>query len=117
MTDINSNFGGDVNKVQRMDYDRNPSVSSNEQEYSVPHKEINNLDNAHSALVGRSMVKKYSAAPKFDGKIVEKVKKDIAALDANYAKNKKSVAIEDLALQKGIPYDQAMKMGEEFRNA
>lgn len=117
MKDISSNFGGDVGKINGANFDRSSSVSSNEQIYSAPHKEIDNLDNAHSALVGRSMVHKYSAAPKFDGKIVENVKKDLAALDANYAKNKKSVAIEDLALEKGIPYEQAMKMGEEFRNS
>ena len=100
MTDISSSFGGDVGKIKGTDFDRNVPVSSGEQQYCAPHKEIDNLDNAHSALVGRSMVKKFSGAPKFDGKIVESVKKDLAALDANYAKNKKSVAIEDLALQK-----------------
>ncbi|MCR4880754.1 MAG: hypothetical protein K6A44_02225 [bacterium] len=118
MTDINSSsFGGDVGKIKGTDFDRNASVSSGEQVYSAPHKEIDNLDNAHAALVGRSMVKKYSGTPKFDGKLVASVKEDLAALDANYEKNKKSVAIEDLALQRGIPYEQAMKMGEEFRKA
>ena len=117
MTDINSNFGGDVSKIKGLDFERSASVSSNEEVYSAPHKEIENLDNAHSALVGRSMVKKYTKTPAFDGRVVASVKSDLAALDADYAKNKKSVAIEDLALQKGIPYEQAMKMGEEFRNA
>ena len=116
MKNIDNNFGGEISKIHGVSFERNTSVSGSEPVYSAPEKEIDDLGKAHSALVGRSMVKKFSAAPKFDGKIVANVKSDLAALNANYAKNKKSVAIEDLALSKGIPYEQAMKMGEEFRS-
>ena len=117
MTDINSNFGGDVSKTNGINVDRTSPLPSYEPVSSAAAgKEISNLDHAHSALVGRSMVKPYTPTPNFDGEIVKAVKKDLADLDANYAKNKKSVALEDLALEKGIPYDKAMKMGEEFRS-
>ena len=116
MKNIDNNFGGDISKIHGINFERSSSVSGSEPTYSAPEKEIDDLDKAHSALIGRSMVKKYSAAPKFDGKIVASVKSDLAELNANYAKNRKSVAIEDLALSKGISYEQAMKMGEEFRS-
>ena len=117
MKDIGSNFGGDIGKISETNFDRNSVAPSGGQIQNVPHKEIKNLDNAHSALVGRSMVKKMEKTPHFDGEIVAKVKKDLAELQTNYAKNKKAVAVEDIALAKGVPYDKALKMGEEFRKA
>lgn len=116
MKNIDGNFDGDINKIRGVNFDGSMPVSENgEQVYSAPRKEIDNLNNAHSALVGRSMVKKVQTAPKFDAKIVEAVKGDLAELDANYALNKKSVALEDMALEKGVPYDKAMKIGEILR--
>ena len=117
MKEIDGNYGGDIQKLRGINFEGGMPVSENAQVYSAPHKEIENLNNAHSALVGRSMVKKASKAPAFDEKIVESVKNDLAELDANYGKNKKSVMLEDVALSKGIPYEQAMKIGEEFRKA
>ena len=58
MKNIDSNFGGDVGKIKGVNFERSESVPINGQIYSAPQKEISNLDNAHSALVGRSMVKK-----------------------------------------------------------
>ena len=116
MTDINNNFGGDISKIHGVNFERNASVSGSEAAYSAPHKEIDDLDKAHSALVGRSMVKRYSKAQSFDGALVSRIKSDLTELDENYAVNRKSVSIEDAALSRGIPYDQALKMGETFRS-
>ena len=117
MKNIDSNFGGDVGKIKGVNFERSESVPINGQIYSAPQKEISNLDNAHSAVVGRSMVKKMTKTPHFDGELVSRVKEDLAELDANYATNKKAVALEDAALAKGVSYEKALKMGEEFRKA
>ena len=115
MKEIDGKFGGDVSKVRSVNFDGSTPVSENEQVYSEPHKTIDNLNDAHSALVGRSMVKRVQKTPKFDAKIVEAVKGDLAELDANYATAKRSVHLEDVALEKGVPYDIALKMGEILR--
>ena len=115
MKEIDSNFGGDVKKIRSVNFEGAMPASESEQVYSAPHKTIDNLNDAHSALVGRSMVKRIERTPKFDAKIVEAVKGDLAELDANYATNKKSVLLEDVALAKDVPYERAMKIGEEFR--
>ena len=115
MKEIDGNFGGDVNKIRGVNFEGGMPVNENAQIYSAPHKTIDNLNDAHSALVGRSMVKRVQKAPKFDARIVAAVKGDLAELDANYATNKKSVHLEDIALERGVPYDKAMKIGEEFR--
>ena len=115
MKEIDGNYGGDVNKIRGVNFEGGVPAHENAKIYSAPHKEIDNLNNAHSALVGRSMIKKVSKAPAFDAKIVESVKNDLAELDANYATNKKSVNLEDAAMDKGISYDKALKMGEILR--
>ena len=115
MKEIDGNYGADVNKIRGVNFEGSTPSSENAQIYSQPHKEIENLNNAHSALVGRSMVKKINTSPKFDAKITEAVKKDLKELDENYAVNKKSVHLEDVALDKGVPYDKAMKIGEILR--
>lgn len=114
MTDINNNFGGDVGKIHGVDFERTAPLSGDAQIYSAPEKQIDDLDKAHSALVGRSMVKKMKKAPAFNGELAARIKGDLAALDANYAKNKKAVHLTDIALEKGVPYEKALEIGEEF---
>ncbi len=115
MKEIDGNFGGDVSKVRGVNFEGGLPASESTQIYSEPHKTIDNLNDAHSALVGRSMVKRVQRTPKFDAKIVEAVKRDLAELDENYETNRKSVHLEDIALERGVPYDKAMKLGEVFR--
>ena len=117
MKDIDGNFGGDISKIRGINFDGNAPISEKgELISSASHKEIDNLNNAQSALVGRSMVKKLQRTePKFDGRLVDAVKGDLAALDENYAVNKKSVLLEDAAIKRGVPYEKALKMGEILR--
>lgn len=115
MTDINSNYGGEISKVGGVNFEKAPSFSGSEQIASGPHKEITDLDKAHSALVGRSMVKKVSKTPSFNAQTVANVKGDLAALDKDYKRIKQSVNLEDIAMDRGVSYEKALKMGEEFR--
>ncbi|MDD3593435.1 MAG: hypothetical protein PHX18_02290 [Candidatus Gastranaerophilales bacterium] len=81
-------------------------------------KEIKNLDKAHSALVGRSMVNKTNKLA-FDGALAKSVKADLAELNANPQAVAASNAIFEAALKKGYSYEQAASMSriafEDFK--
>ena len=109
MTDINNI--GKPDYAQSVNFEGNSPSSQSEVRDLSTEKEIKDLDKSHSAVVGRSMVQKM---PKFDGRLSADIKNDLAELNADYATNKQAMAIADLAMQKGIPYEKALKIAEEY---
>ena len=118
MTDINNNMGADkIQHVQNLKFD-GLKPASDVQPKNYADKEIKNLDNAHSALVGRSMVKKVkkSDIPNFSGNLADNIKADLAELKANEKTVKQADALFNAAIQKGYSYDKAVVMAREFVN-
>ncbi len=122
MTDINNNMGADkLKQVQNVNFkglENNVNVAGK----NYADKEIKNLDNAHSALVGRSMIKKSTKTQKtadvnFNGQVAKNIKADLAELNANPELVAKAVAIGDLAMKKGYSYEQASAMAREFMDS
>jgi len=111
MTDINNSIGADkVKQVPNMNFEGQKSISATPQNYEQ--KEIKNLDNAHSALVGRSMVKKMqkTATPEFNPEVVAGVKESLASLKGNERTVAFAGKVFDVAIAKGYSYEQAAKM-------
>ena len=123
MTDIHNNIGADnIKKVSSMSFEGTKISSSVQKNYSD--KEIDDLNKDHSALVGRSMIKKHQKVEKtqaqevhFDGKTVENIKSDLAELNANPALIKKANAVFEGALKKGYSYQQASAIAREFADS
>ena len=116
MTDINNNMGADkLGKLHNINFEGNKANNTADAPKNYTEKEIKNLDNAHSALVGRSMIKKVAkSAPNFDGRIVGNVKADLAELENNPMLVTKADALFEAALAKGYSYDKAAAMAREF---
>lgn len=117
MTDINQNVGADkLSKVSNLNFEGSKATPSAPKNYTE--KEIKNLDNAHSALVGRSMIKKMQKAdatqPAFNGQTVENVKADLSFLSKNPALVSKATAVFEAALAKGYDYAKATAIMQEF---
>lgn len=121
MTDIHNNIGADnIKKVSSMSFEGTKISSSVQKNYSD--KEIDDLNKDHSALVGRSMIKKHQKVEKtqsvhFDGEIVKNVSADLAEFNANPALIKKANAVFEAALQKGYSYAQAAVIAREFADS
>ena len=123
MTDINKNIGADkINQVSSMNFEGAKINTSTQKNYTE--KEIDDLNKSHSALVGRSMIKKHQKVEKtqaqevhFDGKTVENIKSDLAELNANPALIKKANAVFEGALKKGYSYQQASAIAREFADS
>ena len=116
MTDINNNMGADkIQHVQNLKFD-GLKTASDVQPKNYADKEIKNLDNAHSALIGRSMVKKMKKAdvPAFNGELTKNIKADLAELNANEKSVKQANALFETAIAKGYSYDKAAAMAREF---
>ncbi len=118
MTDINSNIGADkINQVQNLNFAG--SGAENVQPQNYTDKEIKNLDNAHSALVGRSMVKKMQKQeqPKIDpilnSPLAERVKSDLVAFKGSERIVGLSDKIFEKALENGHSYEEAAKIQQE----
>ena len=109
MTDKISGNG----QVPKIAFEGNTETPKTETFSSSSDKVIDNLDNSHSALVGRSMVK-MSKTPKFDGKLTTDIKGDLKKFNENYDLNKKAMLLADAAIAKGMPYDKAVKVAQEF---
>ena len=113
MTEFNNIGSGEIKKVQNLNFEGSkhaPSVSSHHE-----HKEIKNLDNAHSALVGRSMVKKYQKSPLagMNPELVASVKESLSSFKGNERIIAIGDKIFDAAIAKGLSYEQAAKLQAE----
>ena len=117
MTDINNNMGADkLGKLHNINFEGKRNNAKKAVGKNYTEKEIKNLDNAHSALVGRSMIKKVAVndVPNFDGQLVENVKDDLAELASNTKLIQKANAVFEAALAKGYSYEKATAMAREF---
>lgn len=114
MTDINNNLGTDsLNKLHSVNFDGAKFDADFEIAEKRQEKEIKNLNNAHAALVGRSMIKPKSNL-NFDKRIVGNIKADLAELESNPMLVTKADALFEAALAKGYSYDKATAMAKEF---
>ena len=114
MTDFNNSIGHEkINQVSGLNFEGTKATPAAPQNYEQ--KEIKNLDNAHSALVGRSMVKKMqkAAAPEFNPELVASVKESLTSFKGNEKAVGLSDKIFDAAIAKGYSYEQAAKMQAE----
>lgn len=117
MTDINKNVGADqIAKLHNLNFEGAKSTADVDAPKNYTDKEIKNLDNDHSALVGRSMIKKMSKGPNFDGRIVGNIKADLKEFNENPELVTKADAVFNAALAKGYSYDKATAMALEFVN-
>ena len=113
MTDINKHIGAEkINQIPNLNFEGGKKNIVTAKNYTE--KEIKNLDNDPSALVGRSMVKKMRKTPNFDAKTIQNIKGDLAELNANPGLIKKANAVFEAALAKGYPYDKASAIAREF---
>ena len=115
MTDINKNLGADqIAKLHNINFEGAKSNAEIEAPKNYTDKEIKNLDLDPSAVVGRSMIKKMSKGPNFNGRIVGNVKADLKAFEEHPELVTKADAIFNAAIAKGYPYDKATAMALEF---
>ena len=79
---------------------------------NIAHKEIKNLDQAHSALVGRSMIKRMEKTdlPKVSPETMQSIKSSIASFKGNEKAITASDAIFNAAIAKGASYEEAAKL-------
>ena len=114
MTDINNKIGSEsISHVSNMNFEGNRTEQVTAQDYSD--RQIENLDNNHAALVGRSMVKKMkkTSEPKFDPQLVANIKSDLATFKGNERIVALSDKIFEKALEKGYSYEDAAKIQQE----
>jgi len=111
MTEFNNIGSREIKKIQNLNFEGSKHAPSVEHKYEQ--KEIKNLDNAHSALVGRSMIKKSPLAG-MDPELIAGVKESLASFKANQKIVALSDKIFDAAISSGQSYDQAAKMQAEF---
>lgn len=111
MTDLN-NIGSDkLGQIQNLNFEgaaTNDTYSVN----NAPHKEIKNLDNAHAALVGRSMIKKMEKIdlPKVSPETLESIKSSVASFKGNEKAITASDAVFNAAVANGVSYEDAAKL-------
>ena len=116
MTDINKNLGADqIAKLHNINFEGAKSNAEIEAPKNYTDKEIKNLDNAHSALVGRSMVKKYQKSPLagMNPELVASVKESLSSFKGNERIIAIGDKIFDAAIAKGMSYEQAAKLQAE----
>ena len=113
MTDINKHIGADkINQIPNLNFEGSKKVFAAQKNYTE--KEIKNLDNDPSALVGRSMVKKMKKTPNFNAQTIQNIKGDLAELNANPKLIAQANAVFEAALKKGYTYDKATAIAREF---
>ena len=116
MTDINNNMGMDkIGKIQNIGFEGKKSASVSES--GTQSKVVENLDNDHAAMVGRSMIKKISKSSiqkNFDKALVESIKSSLKELNSNPKAVKDAILIAQLAMKRGASEDQATDLALEF---
>lgn len=110
MTEFNNIGSGEIKKVQNLNFEGSKNAPSVQHNYEQ--KEIKNLDNAHSALVGRSMIKKSPLAG-MNPELIAGVRESVASFKGNERIIALGDKIFDAAIAKGLSYEQAAKMQAE----
>ncbi len=113
MTDISNNLGAEkIKQMHNLNSERSKVIAETPQNYTK--KEINNLDNDHSVLLGRSMVKKMEKGPNLSGETAQNIKQDLAELYANPELIKQADALFEAAIRRGYSYKEAAAIAREF---
>ena len=103
------NIGSDkIGQVPNLNFEggaTNDTYSVN----NAPHKEIKNLDQAHSALVGRSMIQR-TDLPNVSPETLQSIKSSIASFKGNEKTITASDAIFNAAIARGMSYEDAAKL-------
>ncbi|MCQ2958265.1 MAG: hypothetical protein MJ180_05120 [Candidatus Gastranaerophilales bacterium] len=109
MTDFNNINSEKINQVPNLNFDGGMQ-GGNLPINNASHKEVKNLDNAHSALVGRSMIHKMEKLPQVSPEVAQSIKDSLASFKGNEKAVTASDAIFNAAVAKGASYKEAAEL-------